>query len=306
VPNANDLPRPIILIVNTNSRRGHDNFDAAVTALKAAGIPLAEAHAVKDRAQTAELLQREIRDGSAMVIVGGGDGTLSECAGHLANSTVALGVLPMGTGNTLARSLGIPLDLDGAAKTLANGHVTTMDVGRVNGRVFLNSVTLGFSAEIATALDKKTKKRLGVLSWPVIGAKVFLRHRALLLRVISADEKYHVRTHQMVIANGRYIAGPVAAAPDASIQDHHLDVFVLGGAKKRALVRAALQWLRGNHVQSDETRYFRTREVRIESLRGAAPADIDGEIDDSTPLDIYVEPHALRIVVPQGFDGKTV
>jgi YegS/Rv2252/BmrU family lipid kinase len=303
---AQALPRPITCIINTRSRKGRDQYEAAVAALKSAGIPLAEAHAVEDKERTVALLKREVEEGACMVIIGGGDGTLSNCAEHLAGTPVAMGVLPMGTGNTLARSLGIPLDLAGAAKTLADGYITAMDVGRVNGQVFLNSVTLGLSSEIAHALDGDIKKKLGVFSWPVIGCKVFFRHRALVLRVQSAERSYRVRTHQLVVANGRYIAGPVASSPDAAINDHTLDVFVLGGRRKRSLVRTGLSWLRGLHTKSPEAKFFQTRSVRVESLRGKVSADVDGEINDATPLELSIEPGALRVVVPRGYDARNV
>lgn len=300
------LPRPITCIINTHSRKGRDNFDAAVAELRKAGLPLSQAHAVSDKAETTRLLKAEIAAGARLVIIGGGDGTLSECAEHLAGTQVAMGVLPLGTGNTLARSLGIPLDLAGAAKTLAAGHIITMDVGRVNGQAFLNSVTLGLSSEIAHALDGNIKKKLGVFSWPIIGCKVFFRHRALVLRVQSAERSYRVRTHQLVVANGRYIAGPVAASPDAAINDHNLDVFVLGGQQKRSLLRIGLRWLRGLHTKSPEAKFFQTRSVRVESMRGQVRADVDGEINDQTPLEITIEPGALHVVVPKNFDAKNV
>lgn len=300
------LPRPITCIINTHSRKGRDQYEDAIAALKKAGLPLIHAHAVEDRDQTVELLLSQVENGANLVIVGGGDGTLSDCAEQLAGTSVAMGVIPLGTGNTLARSLGIPLDLEGAANTLAAGHIITMDVGRANGKAFLNSVTLGLSSEIAHALDSKIKKKLGILAWPIIGFKVFARHRALTLRVRSAERSYTVRTHQLVVANGRYIAGPVASSPDAAINDHTLDVFVLGKDSKKSLVKTALQWLTGRHTESKEAKFFQTKSLRIESLRGRVPADLDGEIDEYTPLDITIEPNALRVVVPKGYDAQNV
>lgn len=303
---AQSLPRPITCIINTHSRKGRDQYEAAVAALKSAGMPLVQAHAVENKEETVKLLRHEVETGANLVIIGGGDGTLSDCAEHLAGTNVAMGVLPLGTGNTLARSLGIPLDLAGAAKTLADGHVISMDVGRVNGKAFLNSVTLGLSTEIAHALTPEVKKKLGLLSWPVIGFKVFTRHRALTLRVRSAERSYRVRTHQLVVANGRYIAGPVTSSPDAAINDHSLDVFVLGRDDKKTLLYAAWQWLRGRHMHSRETKFFQTTSVHIESLRGRLPADVDGEISDFTPLEITVESGALKVVVAKGYDAQNV
>ena len=303
---ARELPRPITCIINTHSRKGREQYENAVAALNKAGMPLVHAHAVEDRQQTVDLLLSEVKMGANLVIIGGGDGTLSDCAEQLAGTQVAMGVIPLGTGNTLARSLGIPLDLEGAAQTLVAGHITQMDVGRANGKAFLNSVTLGLSSEIAHSLTSDVKKKLGILSWPVIGFKVLARHRALTLRVKAKERSYTVRTHQIVVANGRYIAGPVAAADDAAINDHTLKVFILGQSSKKSLVKTALKWLIGRHTDAEEAKYFETKSVRIESLRGRVAADLDGEINDHTPLEITIEPNALRVVVPKGYDAKNV
>jgi YegS/Rv2252/BmrU family lipid kinase len=303
-PNASLLPLPITLIINANSRKGLIAFRSAVAAVQAAGIPLREARAVKSKAETLQLLKREVAAGTHTVIVGGGDGTLSECAGHLIHTNVAMGVLPLGTGNTFARSIGIPLDMNAAAQTIAHGNVQAIDVGRVNGQVFLNSVSLGLSCEIAGALDKRTKRRLGMFSWPIIGARVIATHHPVVLKVTSEEKSFPVRTHQLLVVNGRYVAGPIAAAPEASVQDSHFDVFVLGGAGKKALARAAWQWLRGQHTFAPETRYFKTTKLRVESTRRSLPANVDGDINENTPLEMEVLPGALRVVVPQGFRAE--
>lgn len=295
-----------MLIINGNSRRGREAFPLAQEALRAAGVPLGEAILSRHKDDTVRALRCEIERGAATVIIGGGDGTLSQCAGQLVGTSVAMAVLPLGTGNTLARSLGIPLDLEGAAQTIAKGHVEKMDVGRVNGRVFLNSVTLGLSASIAHALDGDIKKRLGILAWPVVGAKVLWKHRALLLKVTASEKSFRTRTHQIVIANGRYIAGPIAAAPDASIQEGCLRVFTLGSAHRWSFFKTALLWIRGRHVDAPAANYFETTALRVESLRRSQRADVDGEICERTPLSIELVPDALRVVVPRGFEADEV
>lgn len=295
-----------MLIINGNSRRGREAFPLAQEALRAAGVPLGKAILSREKPETVRALHKEIERGAKTVIIGGGDGTLSQCASELAGTSVAMAVLPLGTGNTLARSLGIPLDIEEAAQTIARGHIETMNVGRVNGRVFLNSVTLGFSASIAHALDGDLKKRLGVLSWVVISAKVIFKHRALRLRVTAAEKKFRVRTHQIVISNGRYIAGPVMAAPDASVQDNCLRVFTLGRATRGSLLKMTMLWILGRHIEAPEANYFETTQVRVESLRRLIVADIDGELCEHTPLAIELVPNALRVVVPHGFEADEV
>lgn len=302
---AVQLPRPITVLINTNSRRGKMMFRPAIQALRREGVQIAQAHAMKSREETARILKSEIELGARLVIVGGGDGTLSTVADILVHTEVAMGVLPLGTGNTFVRSIGLPVDLDAAAKVIARGHIEAIDVGRVNQQIFLNSVSLGLSSEIATALDKRTKKRLGLLAWPVVGARVVWKHRPLMARIVANEKTLSVRTHQLLIVNGRYVAGPIAAAPGATVQDSSLDVFTLGGATHKSLAKTTLDWLRGRHVDTVGSKYFTTRKLRIEALRRPLRANVDGEVNETTPLDIEVLPGALRVVVPHDFDAET-
>lgn len=294
------------MLINARSRRGRNLFRDAVVAVRAAGVPLAEARSVRGQDETERILREEIASGAHTVIIGGGDGTLSACADILVGTSLAMGVLPLGTGNTFARSIGIPLDLAGAARTIAEGEIEAVDVGKVNNQIFLNSVSLGLSAEIAGALTPGLKRRLGLLAWPVVTTRVLWTHRPHILKIVSPDKTFHVRTHQLLVVNGRYVAGPITAAPEASVDDDHLDVFVLGGAKHGDLARTAWRWIRGRHTIAPESRYFMTQSLRVESIRGPLPANVDGEINERTPLDIRILPDALRVVVPRGFDPTNV
>lgn len=304
--NDQHLPHPILLLVNGNSRTGRQMFGEAIAALRDAGIEVKEAHLARDKHETETLLRREVNEGARMVVVGGGDGTLSNCAQYLYDTDVAMGVLPLGTGNTFARSLGIPVELKGAVETISQGYIERVDVGLCNGQVFLNSVSLGLSAEIANALTSDIKRKLGLLSWPYIGGRVALSHRAIRVRVRAGENTQILRTHQLMIANGRYVAGPIKASEDSSLQDNELTVFALGGASKTELVRATWQWLTHQHVRSHEVPFFETQKLRVESLGRRIKANVDGEVNEHTPLDIEVRPGALGVIVPQGYEADKV
>ena len=236
-----------------------------------------------------------------MVIAGGGDGTLSTCAGFLAGTPVAMAVLPLGTGNTFARSIGLPLDLKEAIQTIAAGHIEPIDVGKCNGQVFLNSVSLGFSASLAGMLTSEVKKKLGLLAWPYTGLKLALRHRPLRLRVASQQQTFVSNTHQLLVANGRYVAGNIKASDDSSLQNDELTVFSLGGKGRGEFLRSAIAWILRHDFEGPGTRSFQTKEVTVHSLGRAARANIDGDLGQLTPLKIEVWPDALRVVVPRGF-----
>ncbi len=133
-PSSPPDPVPLPLLINRRSRRGREHFQAALDALEGAGVALRVLGPAGSQAHAGELIDAEVRAGAPAIIVGGGDGTLSAAAGRLAGSGTALGVLPLGTGNTFARSLGLPLDLAGAAEVIAGRSVQSVDLGRVNGR----------------------------------------------------------------------------------------------------------------------------------------------------------------------------
>ena len=300
-PTVKHLPQPVLFLVNGHSRQGREQFEPALAALRAAGLHIKEAVLARDKAETERLLRREIAEEADMVIAGGGDGTLSLCADFLAGTPVALAALPLGTGNTFARSIGLPVDLEGAIETIAAGHIEAIDVGRCNGEIFLNSVSLGFSASLAGALTGEVKKKLGLLAWPVTGLKMAARHRPLRLRVTSKEESFAARTHQLMIANGRYVAGNIKANEDASLQDSELAVFALGGASRGEFIKSALNWIVRHDFAGPGTHFFETQKLTVHSLGRAAKANVDGELGQTTPLEIEVWPRALRVVVPHGF-----
>ena len=300
-PVVKHLPNPVLLIINGHSRRGQEEFGPALALLRDAGLEIKEAILAKDKAETERLLDREIAAGANMVITGGGDGTLSLCANYLAGTPVAMAVLPLGTGNTFARSIGLPVELEAAIKNIAGGHIETIDVGKCNGKVFLNSVSLGFSASLAGALTSEVKKKWGLLAWPVTSLKMAWRQRPLRVRVSSEQKTFVSRTHQLLVANGRYVAGGIKATEDASIQSRELSVFVLGGASWREFLLSTWSWLRHHPSEAEGAEFFETQKLRVQSLGRAITANVDGELNQKTPLEIEVWPRALRVVVPRGF-----
>ena len=305
-PAVEHLPQPVLFLVNGHSRQGREQFDSALEMLREAGLPIKEAILASDKAETERLLKREIAEGAKMVITGGGDGTLSLCADHLAGTSVAMAVLPLGTGNTFARSIGVPIGMKEAVETIVAGHIEAIDVGKCNGEIFLNSVSLGFSASLAGALTGDVKKKLGLLAWPVTGLKMAWRHRPLRLRVTSEQENFVALTHQLLIGNGRYVAGGIKASEESSVQNNELTVFSLGGASLGQFARAAVMWAVKHDFEGPGTHYFQTKKVSIRSLGRPATANIDGELNQKTPLEIEVWPRALRVVVPPGFVADEV
>jgi diacylglycerol kinase (ATP) len=296
---------PVALLVNVQSRRGRRSLGQAQQLLTELGVSVRPV-VTNTVAEAEAVLRAEIGRAAPLVIVGGGDGTLSHAAELLKYTQTALGVLPLGTGNTFARSVGVPLDLAGAAEVIRDGHRAQIDVGLVNGRAFLNSVGLGWSAQIARSLTSEVKARLGLLAWPVVGLSASWRHRALRLEIDlgpdaagtepEAADHLTLKTHQLLIANGRYVAGPLRAAQEASIADQQLDLLAFGTARPGSFLLAGLRWARGGPT-------WRVQHSRAEvrSLAGPVWVSIDGEVVKASTLQLSVSPLALTVLVPAGY-----
>ncbi len=127
------VPKEAVLIVNAHSRKGRALFRRAVFRLREAGIRLTAAHAVRKPKDLIPTVKEAVRGGAPMVIVGGGDGSLSSAVDELIDRDCVFALLPLGTANSFARTLGIPLDLDGAIRTIATGRRRRVDLGVIDG-----------------------------------------------------------------------------------------------------------------------------------------------------------------------------
>ena len=180
---------------------------------------------------TPEEIERHIREGeddADCAIVCGGDGSLCLAAPGLVATGVTLGILPMGTANDLARTLGIPDDLEAAADVILAGRRRRIDLGTVNGKPFFNVASIGISVELARELSGELKRRWGRAGY----ALAALRALARAERFSAADqrERRHASAParmQIAVGNGRFYGGGTVVAEDAAIDDGHLDLYSL-------------------------------------------------------------------------------
>ena len=164
------VPKQAVLVVNAHSRRGRELFRDAVEKLREAGIELISAHAVRDPGKLVPTVREAVRSGAPMVIVGGGDGSLSSTVDEVAHHDCVFALLPLGTANSFARTLGIPLDLDGAIDAIAAGRRRRVDLGMIDGDYFANCAAMGLSPMIGEGVPHKLKRylgRVGYLIWAI-------------------------------------------------------------------------------------------------------------------------------------------
>jgi YegS/Rv2252/BmrU family lipid kinase len=235
-----------------------------------------------------------------LLVAGGGDGTLSLASRHLAYRDIALGVLPMGTTNNFARTLGIPLDVAGAVSLLTNGKVADVDLGEAGGTFFANLVSVGLSGHVAATVPHGLKQLLGRAAYPLTAAARLPAHRPFRATVTAGDERRTLTTHQLNIANGSFHAGrPITA--DSSADDRLLVAYTLGSGGRLSLIAAtARHALAGARRSHAEPTFLATSELWLHT-DPPLPLDIDGEVHGRTPVRITLAGNALRVMVAPGF-----
>ncbi|MDQ0505673.1 lipid kinase [Xanthobacter agilis] len=295
--------RRALLLINPRARQGSAPLAAARAQLQAGAIDVVEAP-WPDRAAgshaLADLIRRHARAADRavdLVIVGGGDGTLNAVAPALSDTGLPLGVLPLGTANDFARTLGIPADPVAAARLLITAEPRPVDLGEVNGHPFLNVASIGFSADLARALTTEAKRRFGVLGYGIVAARLLWQSR-LFTAFIEHDETVEtVRTLQVSVGNGRYYGGGMAVAETATADDGHLDFYSLEVDHWWRLLALLPSLRRGTQGQWNDVRAFRTTEVVVRTSR-PRPVNTDGELVTFTPAHFKIRPGALRVLAP--------
>jgi diacylglycerol kinase (ATP) len=200
-----------LLMVNRHSRRGHEDRTAAIARLQSLGLDLIIEESTENPEQISEVI-RQYRDRVELVIVGGGDGTLNAAIGGLVDARLPLGILPLGTANDLARTLGIPTALADACDVIARGKPYPIDLGWVNGKYFFNVASLGLSVRITEQLNKDVKRKWGVLAYAIAALQVLVRSVPFSAEIRTKDESLKVKTVQIAIGNGRYYGGGMTVA----------------------------------------------------------------------------------------------
>ena len=291
-----------VLIVNTQSRRGQEWFEKTKETLESQGMELLSHYAVRDAARVPQLTRQAIENQVPLVIVGGGDGTLSAVVRYFVNSNSVMGVMPLGTGNQFARDLGIVADVNEACRVLTEGRIAAVDVGIAGDDYFLSVATIGLTTLIAQSLTKESKRKLGRFAYAAALFKALRQMRRFEATITTDTGTQTVQTMQIVIGNGRFHAGPFPLAPDANITDGILIVYALTASSRWQLLQYVLSLPGGRHVGLESVPTFRATSGMVET-KPSQNVIVDGEIVFRTPLKFGLAPKALRVMVPQDFAG---
>ncbi|PKR91240.1 lipid kinase [Pleomorphomonas diazotrophica] len=290
------MDRRALILANPHSRSAGAGVDAAAAELHRSGIDVLRP-AWREGEPLAAAIARH-GDKADFVVIAGGDGSLNAAAPALIESGLPLGILPGGTANDLARTLGLPLDMTAAAKVIAAGRTKAIDVGEVNGKPFFNVASLGMSASLADRLSRETKRRWGRLAYALTATEVLIEARRFGATIRSDDgEEITVRSLQIAVGNGRHYGGGMIVEETAEIDDGRLDLYSLEFRDVWKLPFMALAFRKGRHGLRDEVRTMSGTRFEIRTRR-ARPVNADGEIVTQTPAVFSVRPGAVRVFVP--------
>jgi diacylglycerol kinase (ATP) len=302
--------RRAVLVVNGRSRSGQDVLGEASRRLRAGGAALVAERLEADPERLPERVEQAVADGADLVVLGGGDGTLSSCVASLAGRDVVLGLLPTGTANDFARTLQIPTALDAACATVLAGHVVDVDLGTVGEgparRYVVNVASIGLSVEVTRALSPALKRWIGAAAYPVAAVRAYRRYRSFGARLEFPDGDHDPveldDLLQVAVANGRFYGGGNVVAPPAGIDDHTLDVYAVPRGSAWQRWQVARGWTSGAFVEQDHVFHIRTRAVRV-STDEPMPINIDGELAAETPQVFGIHRNALLVLAPPGTDA---
>jgi YegS/Rv2252/BmrU family lipid kinase len=284
---------------SANSRRGAEWFGPANEALKERGIDIADARLFESVEELADAVRGT---GAPLVIVGGGDGTLSAVAPHFENTARTLGVMPFGTGNAFAKDLSIPIDIDKAAGVIAGGHIALVDVGVANNKRFLNVATLGVTTLIARELDSGVKRISATVAYGFAMYRALLKAKEFDAELTIDGETHSFKTLQIVVGNGRLHAGALLVDEDASLDAGTLQVYALTNSNKMALLRMALRARNGTQGDLEDVLSFSAKSLHLET-KPSRQVTLDGEIATKTPVNFSVIPRAIKVAVPENWNS---
>jgi len=273
--------------------------DALARRLGAAQIPY-EVHETVEGDAIGEIVRARLREGFDLVVAAGGDGTVSGVVDGLVESSIPLCILPTGTGNLIARELGIPTGVDEAVALIDGPSGTRrIDAMRIGDRVFILNVSVGVSVSVVRSATTGLKNRLGRLAylWGILLRMFRWRSHPLTVAVDGVAEEY--RAIEVSVMNcGMLPKALYLNGPTLSVDDGHLDVFVLGMKAIRDYPGMIFNVLAGRPFD------FLWRFLEVEkhaTIRSDRPLRVqaDGDIVGTTPVEIEVLPAAVRVLVPQ-------
>jgi YegS/Rv2252/BmrU family lipid kinase len=243
-----------------------------------------------------KLADEAIQRGADIIVASGGDGTVNEVACALVNTGIPMGILPAGSGNGLARCLGISMNYALSLRTIIRGNTRLMDVASVNGRWFTSIAGIGFDAHVAQRFAESSIR--GMISYMQIILNEFRAYKPATYSLTIDGENYDKQALMIVFANSNQFGFNTRIAPDARVDDGYLDICVIRKMPATQLLNVGYHTMRGTLGKTGYAEYFRGKEIKINNVHNPL-MNIDGEPKIiNSPVNISINPLSLRVIVP--------
>ena len=247
----------------------------------------------KDTIHIAEAAKEENMDA---IIAVGGDGTINKIAQFLVGSNMALGIVPMGSGNGFARELGIPLIAEKALKVINKFNVKTIDTGLINNQVFINVCGLGFDAHVSQLFEGSTTR--GLKTYVRITLRELNSYRACNYQINIDDKEYSEDAFMLVICNGTQFGNNAFIAPKAQFDDGLFNITLIKNINWLNAIRLTKNLFLKSLKDSDYAKTYEGKNITIKKIQ-AGPVNVDGEpVFFEGNINVSLIPLSLKVIVP--------
>jgi diacylglycerol kinase (ATP) len=283
-----------LLVVNPNSRNGQaKELDDAIQLLQAAGIAVNVYISESESQMLAKISAYRQKNG--IVIVAGGDGTISAALQPIYTSQQTLAILPMGTANDLARSLGIPQDISAAAQVIINAKRERINLAKVNDKLFVNVAHIGLGVDVTHELTPDTKKYFGVLAYLGAFFSAIKRNRSFKVEIAAEGWSYNTKAIHLAVGSSRYYGGGNIVDEQSTVLDGQLNLFCIKAQPWWQLLLLGPS-IRNGKLNSAERVICKTaQEFHIRTTK-PLQVEADGEFKTNTPVTLVVMPRAIEVI----------
>jgi len=243
-----------------------------------------------------QLTKEALEKGADIIVALGGDGTINEVASALVGTDIPMGILPAGSGNGLARCLGISMNYVLALRTIIRGNTKLMDVAFVNDQMFTSIAGIGFDAFVARKFAESAIR--GMLSYLKIILNEFRHYKPVKYSLTIDSKTIEKQALMIVFANSNQFGFNTRIAPEAKVDDGFLDICVIHKMPVSKLLKVGYHSMRGTLDRTGFAEYYRGKEISINDIQDPL-MNIDGEPKIvNSPLNIRIKPLSLRVIVP--------
>jgi diacylglycerol kinase (ATP) len=249
------------------------------------------------KAHATELATRAVADKFDAVIGIGGDGTINECALALLHSQIPLGIIPMGSGNGLARHLKLPMNIDDGLRAITKLKHRDIDTGKFNGHLFLSNAGLGFVAAVAADFDKSNVRR-GFTGYSLHTLKTYFSYKSIKYKIVADGKEINDDCFMVNICNSNQFGYNAKICPVADIDDGYLDVVLVHKAGIFNTTKVIYQLFMGNVLKNRFVTHLKAKNIEIQSTI-YSHSQVDGEpLALTNSATAAVEPLSLKVIIP--------